>query len=71
MSNKVAFNSVVERAKRAEENRKDLLTSPTVVVPTSVIAYADMHINMLEDQLGEAQQVIARLRALVNSSKVG
>lgn len=71
MSNKIVFNIVAERAREVQKRQVSLHQASTINVPTSVIAYADMHINMLEEQLGEAQEVIARLRALVNSSKVG
>lgn len=64
MSNLVAFNSVFERAIRAQDTAQSLIESPTIRVPTAVIVFAKDHINALEEQLVAAYAKIAELEKL-------
>lgn len=70
MSNLVAFNSVAERAARAEEGRESFNESIRINVPTSVIMFADLHIRMMEEQQAKMQKELNELRALVACGKV-
>ncbi|WJN64543.1 hypothetical protein Erwinia_phage_Papaline_00075 [Erwinia phage Papaline] len=77
MSNLCAFYSVVHRAEQAEEAREGFDATVTVQVPTSVILFAEKHINMLEQQLAKLQaketstdKELVELRSIASVAKV-
>lgn len=57
------FSSVFERAKSALENNKSLVEAPVIKVAASTITFAYEHIHLLEEQLGQYQNLTQEWKA--------